>query len=286
EAVAAAVESGAVEPEDLAATPFGEALTNAGATMGEKILVRRIGRVSGEVVSEYQHRTNKDLPPQVGVLGAADKAGAEVARDIAMHIAAFTPTYLSRDEVPEEVVAEERRIAEDTAKNEGKPEKAIPKIIEGRLNGYFKENCLLDQAFAKDNKKSVGRALEGAAGTVTGSRRFRVGNFPTPGRTLRSSPARAARARRRRPAAPPHRCGAAPVSSPRTQRGRTDMTQTFTSPIPVLPQPEDGRRVLLKLSGEAFGGGAVGVDPDVVSRIAGEIAEGVSQGVECAVVVG
>src|SRR5699024_1235233 len=96
----------------------------------------------------------------------------------------------------------------------------------------------------------------------------------------------AARERRHRPAAPHHRCGAAPVSSPRTQRGRTDMTQTFTSPIPVLPQPEDGRRVLLKLSGEAFGGGAVGVDPDVVSRIAGEIAEGVSQGVECAVVVG
>ncbi|AXK44574.1 UMP kinase [Brachybacterium saurashtrense] len=64
------------------------------------------------------------------------------------------------------------------------------------------------------------------------------------------------------------------------------MTQTFTSPIPVLPRPEEGRRVLLKLSGEAFGGGAVGVDPDVVSRIAGEIAEGVSQGIECAIVVG
>ncbi|ACU84862.1 Uridine monophosphate kinase [Brachybacterium faecium] len=64
------------------------------------------------------------------------------------------------------------------------------------------------------------------------------------------------------------------------------MTQTFTSPIPVLPRPEDGRRVLLKLSGESFGGGAVGVDPDVVSRIAGEIAEGVAQGVECAIVVG
>ncbi|MGO3210290.1 MAG: translation elongation factor Ts, partial [Brachybacterium sp.] len=170
------VESGASEPEDLASTPFGEALTNAGATMGEKILVRRIGRVSGESVSSYMHRTNKDLPPQVGVLVATDKAGAEVARDVAMHIAAFTPAFLSRDEVPADQVANERRIAEETAKNEGKPEKAIEKIVEGRLNGFFKENCLLDQAFAKDPKKSVGKIVEEAGGTITGFVRFRVGS--------------------------------------------------------------------------------------------------------------
>ena len=176
EAVAAAVESGATEPEQLAETPFGEALTNAGASMGEKILVRRIGRVSGEAVTEYMHRTNKDLPPQVGVLVATDAAGAEVARDVAMHIAAFTPAYLSRDEVPADVVENERRIAQETAENEGKPEKAIPKIVEGRLNGFFKENCLLDQAFAKDAKKSVGQVVEEAGGTVTGYLRFRVGS--------------------------------------------------------------------------------------------------------------
>ncbi|MFC7373933.1 translation elongation factor Ts [Brachybacterium sp. GCM10030268] len=175
EAVAAAVESGASEPADLAETSFGEALTNAGATMGEKIQVRRIGRVSGEVVTAYMHRTNKDLPPQVGVLVATDKAGAEVARDIAMHIAAFSPAYLDRDEVPEELVADERRIAEETAKNENKPEKAIPKIVEGRLNGYYKENVLLDQAFAKDPKKTVGKIVEEAGGTLTGFVRFRVG---------------------------------------------------------------------------------------------------------------
>ena len=176
EAVAAAVESGATEPEELAETPFGEALTNAGASMGEKILVRRIGRVSGEAVTEYMHRTNKDLPPQVGVLVATDAAGAEVARDVAMHIAAFTPAYLSRDEVPAELVDNERRIAQETAENEGKPEKAIPKIVEGRLNGFYKENVLLDQAFAKDPKKSVGQVVEEAGGTVTGFVRFRVGN--------------------------------------------------------------------------------------------------------------
>ncbi|MGP5697099.1 translation elongation factor Ts [Brachybacterium alimentarium] len=176
EAVAAAVESGASEPEELAATAFGEALTNAGATMGEKILVRRIGRVSGEAVNSYMHRTNKDLPPQVGVLVATDKAGAEVARDVAMHIAAFTPTYLTRDEVPADVVENERRIAEETATNEGKPEKAIPKIVEGRLNGFYKENVLLDQAFAKDPKQSVGKVVEAVGGTVTGFVRFRVGS--------------------------------------------------------------------------------------------------------------
>ena len=176
EAVAAAVESGATEPEQLAETPFGEALTNAGASMGEKILVRRIGRVSGEAVTEYMHRTNKDLPPQVGVLVATDAAGAEVARDVAMHIAAFTPAYLSRDEVPAELVDNERRIAQETAENEGKPEKAIPKIVEGRLNGFYKENVLLDQAFAKDPKKAVGQVVEEAGGTVTGFVRFRVGN--------------------------------------------------------------------------------------------------------------
>ena len=150
--------------------------TNAGASMGEKILVRRIGRVSGEAVTEYMHRTNKDLPPQVGVLVATDAAGAEVARDVAMHIAAFTPAYLSRDEVPADVVENERRIAQETAENEGKPEKAIPKIVEGRLNGFFKENCLLDQAFAKDPKKTVGQIAEEVGGTVTGFVRFRVGS--------------------------------------------------------------------------------------------------------------
>ena len=110
------------------------------------------------------------------MLVATDAAGAEVARDVAMHIAAFTPAYLSRDEVPADVVENERRIAQETAENEGKPEKAIPKIVEGRLNGFFKENCLLDQAFAKDPKKTVGQIAEEVGGTVTGFVRFRVGS--------------------------------------------------------------------------------------------------------------
>lgn len=144
--------------------------------MGEKILVRRIGRVSGEVVTDYMHRTNKDLPPQVGVLVATDKAGAEVARDVAMHIAAYSPQYLTREDVPADIVENERRIAEETAKNEGKPEQALPKIVEGRLKGFFKENVLLEQGFAKDPKQTVGKIVEEAGGKVTGFVRFRVGN--------------------------------------------------------------------------------------------------------------
>jgi elongation factor Ts len=118
---------------------------------------------------------NKDLPPQVGVLVATDAKGAEVARDIATHVAAFSPTYLTRDEVPAETVENERRIAEETARNEGKPEAALPKIVEGRLNGYFKDVVLLDQPFAKDPKKSIAQVLAEVGGTVTGFVRFRVG---------------------------------------------------------------------------------------------------------------
>jgi elongation factor Ts len=145
------------------------------ATVGERLQLRRVGVVSGEVVSQYMHKTNKDLPPQVGVLLATDKAGAEVAHDIAMHIAAYSPTYLTREDVPADLVADERRIAEETAKAEGKPEQALPKIVEGRMNGFFKENVLVDQAYAKDPKLTVGKVLDSVGGKATGFVRFRVG---------------------------------------------------------------------------------------------------------------
>ncbi|HLS64709.1 MAG TPA: translation elongation factor Ts [Ruania sp.] len=178
--VAAAVASGATDTEALLAAEVeggtvAALVEDAAATLGEKIVVRRVARVAGEKVSEYLHRTNKDLPPQVGVLVASDEAGAAVARDVAMHIAAFSPSYLSREDVPAEKVADERRIAEETARNENKPEKALPKIIEGRLNGFFKEVVLLDQPFAKDPKKTVGQIVTEAGGTITGFARFRVG---------------------------------------------------------------------------------------------------------------
>ncbi|PKQ25107.1 MAG: elongation factor Ts [Actinobacteria bacterium HGW-Actinobacteria-4] len=163
----------------LAATIDGKSVAeyiaeNAG-TLGEKIVLRRVARVEAPVVAEYMHRTNKDLPAQVGVLVGADKAAGSVARDIAMHIAAFSPLYLTRDDVPADVVENERRVAEETAKGEGKPEAALPKIVEGRVTGFFKENTLVDQSFAKDPKTTVGKVIENTGGEVSSFVRFRVG---------------------------------------------------------------------------------------------------------------
>lgn len=160
---------------DANGRPVSEFITENGATLGEKVDLRRVGRLEGANVASYLHRTNKDLPPQVGVLLAYEGDESTVAHDVAVHIAAMSPKYFSREDVPADVVENERRIAEDTAKNENKPEQAIPKIIEGRVNGFFKENCLLDQGFAKDPKQSVAKVLEAAGVTATDFLRYRVG---------------------------------------------------------------------------------------------------------------
>jgi elongation factor Ts len=155
--------------------PVSQFITESGASLGEKVELRRVGRVEGSKIASYLHRTNKDLPPQVGVLLAFEGDDETVAHDVAVHIAAMAPKYFSREDVPADLVENERRIAEDTAKNEGKPEQALPKIIEGRVNGFFKENCLLDQGFAKDPKQSVAKVLEAAGVKATGFLRYRVG---------------------------------------------------------------------------------------------------------------
>ncbi len=178
--LAAAVASGATDVDTLLAAPtgdttVGELVSETSATLGEKLVVRRVARVTGEKVASYLHRTSKDLPPQVGVLVATDAAAADVARDVAMHIAAYSPQYRTREDVPADVVESERRIAEETSRNEGKPEAALPKIIEGRMNGFFKETVLLDQPYARDPKTTVGKVVEETGGTLTGFARFRVG---------------------------------------------------------------------------------------------------------------
>ncbi|NLU75091.1 elongation factor Ts [Streptomyces sp. HNM0575] len=147
----------------------------ANANLGEKIVLDRFAQYSGAYVASYLHRTSPDLPPQVGVLVELDKENAEIAKDVAQHIAAFAPKFLTRDEIPAETVENERRIAEETAREEGKPEQALPKIVDGRVNGFFKENTLLDQPFAKDNKKTVQKVLEEAGVTLKHFARFRVG---------------------------------------------------------------------------------------------------------------
>lgn len=147
----------------------------ANATLGEKIVLDRFAQFTDGFVASYLHRTSPDLPPQVGVLVELDKENAEVAKDVAQHIAAFAPTFLSREDVPAETVENERRVAEATAREEGKPDAALPRIVEGRVNGFFKENVVLEQAFAKDNKKSVQKVLDEAGVTLKRFARFRVG---------------------------------------------------------------------------------------------------------------
>jgi elongation factor Ts len=179
-----AVSSGAADLDSLLATDvdgktLGDYVVEEGAVLGEKVVVRRIARVEGTTVDAYLHKTSKDLPAQVGVLVAVDGSGAEaqtVAHDVAVHTAAMAPTYLSREEVPAETVENERRIADETARAEGKPEAALAKIVEGRLTGFFKEIVLVDQAFAKDAKKTVGKVLEEAGVQATAFGRFRVGS--------------------------------------------------------------------------------------------------------------
>ncbi|MFZ9221842.1 MAG: translation elongation factor Ts [Candidatus Nanopelagicaceae bacterium] len=149
-------------------------IDEANATLGEKIELRRIAVAEGST-SLYLHQTSPDLPPQVGVVVKFDKDPGEVGRDVAQHIAAFAPQFLTRSEVPSDVVENERRLAEETARNEGKPEAALPKIIEGRVTGFMKEVVLLEQPFAKDQKKSVEAVVKEAGVAVSAFYRFRVG---------------------------------------------------------------------------------------------------------------
>ena len=178
--LAAVVASGATDLEAALAAPaadetVADVLLNAAATLGEKLVLRRVAVVSAPKVTSYLHRTSRDLPPSIGVLVGTDVAGAEAGKDIAQHIAAIAPTYLTREDVPTETVESERRIADETSRNEGKPEAALPKIIEGRLNGFFKDVVLLEQPLAKDPKTTVAKAVAATGGTVTAFVRYRVG---------------------------------------------------------------------------------------------------------------
>ncbi|NHN54327.1 elongation factor Ts [Calidifontibacter sp. DB0510] len=170
-----AADAPALLESDLDGQTVQAMLDDANATIGEKIVVNRVARLEGDTVVSYLHKTSPDLPAQIGVLVAVTGDDAQTARDIAMHIAAFSPSVLNREDIDEDTVANERRVAEATAREEGKPEQALPKIIEGRVNGYFKENVLLEQPFAKDAKKTVAKVAEEAGLTVTGFARFKVG---------------------------------------------------------------------------------------------------------------
>jgi elongation factor Ts len=175
EAAKGAADVAALQDVQVGGKPLSAALEDANAALGEKIEVRRVATFDGEHVAVYLHKTNPDLPPQLGVLIELTAANAEIAKDLAQHIAAFDPKFAKRDEVPAEAVAKEREIAEATAREEGKPEAALSKIVEGRVNGFFKDSVLVEQAFAKDSKKTVAKVLEEAGVDVVRFARFKVG---------------------------------------------------------------------------------------------------------------
>jgi len=180
---AVAEAAGRVRPDDrdaLAAAELADgrtveqAVRELAAVIGEKIELGRVACFDGRVAA-YLHRRASDLPPAVGVLVEFEGDDIETARAAAMQVAAMRPQYVSRDEVPDDVVAKERAIAEATARKEGKPEQALPRIVEGRVNGFFKDVVLVEQASVKDSKKTVQAVLSDAGVTVTRFARFEVG---------------------------------------------------------------------------------------------------------------
>jgi elongation factor Ts len=161
-----------------ATTTVEQAIAELSAKIGEKLELRRVAYFDG-TVETYLHKRAADLPPGVGVLVEYTSGGTaaqkEAAHAVALQIAALKARYLTRDDVPEEVVASERRIAEETSRAEGKPEQALPKIVEGRLGGFFKDVVLLEQPSVSDSKKTVKALLDEAGVTVTRFVRFEVG---------------------------------------------------------------------------------------------------------------
>jgi elongation factor Ts len=150
-------------------------VNNNAAILGEKVVLNSVVRLEAPAVTLYLHKTAKDLPPSVGVFVGTDEAAKDCAKDVAQHVAALAPKYLTSDDVPAETVEAEKRVATEIAQNEGKPEQIIPKIVEGRLKAFYKDVVLLDQPLAKDPSVNVGKYIENAGGKLISFKRVRVG---------------------------------------------------------------------------------------------------------------
>jgi elongation factor Ts len=150
-------------------------IDEAGASLKEKLELGRYALLEGGYVASYLHRSDRALPPTVGVLVQLDQPNEQAGKDVAQQVAAMRPQYLSRDQVPPDVVARERSIAEQITRDEGKPEQAIPKIVEGRLGSFFKDVALVEQPFVKDPKKTIKQLLSEQGVTVKAFARFQIG---------------------------------------------------------------------------------------------------------------
>ncbi|MBI2170346.1 MAG: translation elongation factor Ts [Actinobacteria bacterium] len=167
--------AGVSSADDLAAKPFGDgtvedAVKALGAKVGENVSLGRVVRVepAGGLVDGYKHVQNDR-----GVIGvlvelegveSGDEKSRQVAHDLALHIASAAPRWLRREDVPDDVISAERDIYENMARNEGKPEQALPKVVEGRLAGFFKDNVLLEQGFVREPKRTVASLVDDLGG--------------------------------------------------------------------------------------------------------------------------
>ncbi|MBL3686746.1 elongation factor Ts [Leucobacter zeae] len=177
----AVVAAGAADVEAALAAPVegktvADIITDDSAIIGERLELRKVSRIEAPATAVYLHQTSKDLPPQIGVVVGYEGDDADAAVSIARHISFADPMYLNREDVPEADVEKERALVTEISKNEGKPEAALPKIVEGRLTAYFKQVALNEQVHALDaDKRSVKQVADAAGITVTGFARSKVG---------------------------------------------------------------------------------------------------------------
>jgi elongation factor Ts len=165
----------ALNAADLDGTPVQQVLDEANATMGEKIEIRRFALYEGANIEHYLHKSDPALPPTLGVIVQTNAHAPHIAKDVAQQVAAMSPQYVTRNQVPADEIERERRVAEETAREEGKPEAAMQKIIDGRVASYFKDVVLEEQPWVKDPKQTIGSLLETNAVSVERFARFRVG---------------------------------------------------------------------------------------------------------------
>ena len=150
-------------------------IDEAGASLKEKLELGRYALLEGGYIGSYLHRSDRALPPTVGVLVQLDQPNEQAGKDVAQQVAAMRPQYVTRDQVPANIVDRERSIAERITRDEGKPEQAIPKIVEGRLGAFFKDVALIEQPFVKDPKKTIKQMLGEQGVTVRAFARFQIG---------------------------------------------------------------------------------------------------------------
>ena len=190
-AVATLAKQVAEQGEDIATKPYAgdpsqtvdDFVKSMAGSIGENIGLGRVARfeVSGGLIDAYKH-----IQQERGMIGVlveitgvdpSDPKAVEIGHDIALHIASAAPRWVTRDDVPADVIEAEKAVLENLTRNEGKPEQAIPKIVEGRIGGFLKENCLVEQGFVRDPKVTVGSLISGLGGDakVTRFARIKVG---------------------------------------------------------------------------------------------------------------